>query len=96
MAAPSPAVYIGPDVPVDKSAPSTLDKQQLQTDADRLREKYREVGEAQNHKFGEGTPGSTPPNFNLSNKPAVPKTAEGAPETVKPEPVKPAPVKPLL
>jgi rod shape-determining protein MreC len=96
MAAPSPAVYIGPDVPADKTTPSTLDKkQQTQTDADRLREKYREVGEAQNHKFGEGTPGSTPPNFNLPTKPAVPKTAEAAPETVKPEPVKPPPVKPL-
>jgi len=95
MAAPSPAVYIGPDAPADKTAPSTLDsKQPLLTDADRLREKYREVGEAQNHKFGEGTPGSTPPNFNLPVRPAVPKP-DAATEPPKPEPAKPVIPKPI-
>ncbi len=37
-----------------------------QTEADRLRARYRKVGEAQGHKFGEGLPGSKPPDFNLS------------------------------
>jgi len=35
----------------------------LTTDADRLREIYKEAGAAQNHTYGEGTPGSKPPDF---------------------------------
>ena len=35
----------------------------LTTDADRLREQYKQSGEAQHHVFGEGLPGSTPPDF---------------------------------
>ncbi len=34
------------------------------TDADRLLDHYRRVGEAQGHVFGEGLPGSAPPDFN--------------------------------
>jgi rod shape-determining protein MreC len=39
------------------------------TDADKLRAHYKAVGDAQNHKFGEGLPGSKPPDFNLAVKP---------------------------
>lgn len=35
------------------------------TDADKLIQKYRQIGAAENHKFGEGLPGSKPPDFNL-------------------------------
>ena len=35
------------------------------TDADRIRERYKEIGAAQGHVFGEGLPGSKPPDFNL-------------------------------
>ena len=35
------------------------------TEADKLRAQYKDIGEAQGHKFGEGTPGSKPPDFNL-------------------------------
>lgn len=35
-----------------------------QTDADKLRKRYRELGSAQGHTFGEGAPGSKPPDFN--------------------------------
>jgi rod shape-determining protein MreC len=35
----------------------------LTTDADRLRLQYKQSGDAQHHVFGEGTPGSTPPDF---------------------------------
>jgi rod shape-determining protein MreC len=35
------------------------------TEADRLRTQYKDIGDAQGHKFGEGTPGSKPPDFNL-------------------------------
>ncbi len=38
----------------------------LVTDADKLRERYRKIGEAQKHVFGEGLPGSKPPDFNLN------------------------------
>jgi rod shape-determining protein MreC len=33
------------------------------TDADRLRQIYKQAGASQNHVFGEGTPGSKPPDF---------------------------------
>src|SRR5579864_6104588 len=35
----------------------------LATDADRLREQYKQVGVEQKHVFGEGIPGSKPPDF---------------------------------
>ncbi|HZT30704.1 MAG TPA: rod shape-determining protein MreC [Bryobacteraceae bacterium] len=40
------------------------------TEADRLLERYRQIGAAQGHKFGEGLPGSKPPDFNLKVPPA--------------------------
>ena len=46
----------------------------LSTDADRLREQYKEVGAAQGHEFGEGGPGSRPPNFNLRVEAPKPAT----------------------
>jgi rod shape-determining protein MreC len=42
-----------------------LNKNGLETDADRLRERYKQIGDAQGHKFGEGAPGSKPPDFNI-------------------------------
>jgi rod shape-determining protein MreC len=47
------------------------------TDADRLRERYRRVGEAQGHVFGHGLPGSAPPNFNLEPPAAKPSAPAG-------------------
>src|ERR1700682_4502671 len=35
----------------------------LSTDADRLREQYKQAGTEQKHVFGEGIPGSKPPDF---------------------------------
>ena len=35
----------------------------LATDADRLREQYKQAGDAQKHVFGEGLPGTLPPDF---------------------------------
>jgi hypothetical protein len=40
------------------------------TDADRLRRQYERIGAAQGHTFGEGLPGSRPPDFNLKIEPA--------------------------
>ncbi|MBI2680010.1 MAG: rod shape-determining protein MreC [Candidatus Solibacter usitatus] len=48
------------------------------TDADRLRERYKEIGEAQKHKFGEGAPGTKPPDFNLKIERPAPASAPNA------------------
>jgi rod shape-determining protein MreC len=48
------------------------------TEADRLRARYKAIGDAQNHVFGEGLPGSKPPNFNLVLPPAGAKAVTGA------------------
>ena len=50
------------------------------TDADYLRERYKAIGEAQQHRFGEGAPGSPPPDFNLGmNSSPVPARAPSQP-----------------
>ena len=49
----------------------------LVTDADKLREQYKSVGDAQGHQFGEGGPGAKPPNFNLRVE--VPKPTQPTP-----------------
>jgi rod shape-determining protein MreC len=49
------------------------------TEADRLRAHYKAVGDAQNHVFGEGLPGSKPPNFNLALPAAGAKAGAAAP-----------------
>jgi hypothetical protein len=70
------------------------------TEADKLRAHYKAVGDAQNHKFGEGLPGSKPPDFNLSLKPgqgpanqgpAAPKPTSTTASSPAPEPRPSAP-----
>jgi rod shape-determining protein MreC len=50
------------------------------TEADKLRQVYKSVGDAQNHTFGTGGPGSKPPDF--KNLPATP-LAPGAPPAAR-------------
>jgi rod shape-determining protein MreC len=54
------------------------------TQADQIVEQYKKIGAAQNHVYGEGNPGSAPPNFNLKvpgvNAPGV--TVPGATPTL--------------
>lgn len=57
-------------------------KTALTTDADRLKQKYREIGQSQNYKFGEGM---ASPDF---NKPPVPKPAQQGPSESA-SPIKP-------
>lgn len=65
------------------SAAGTQDNRKggLETEADRLRNRYKQIGEAQGHKFGEGLPGSKPPDFNLklpgTSAPGQPQPAPG-------------------
>jgi rod shape-determining protein MreC len=79
---PSPGYSLLPPPPGTTATPAPdVDpmSRSLLTDADRLRDKYKQIGEAQNHKFGEGTVGSRPPNFNLDpNKVAAPSAVAGA------------------
>lgn len=72
-------VRILPPPPADDEAagPAPPGNGTQATDADRLLERYRRVGEAQGHRFG-GNPGR-PPDFNRT-PPAAPKPPPAAPE----------------
>lgn len=63
------------------------------TEADRLRQHYQAVGDAQHHVFGEGLPGSKPPDFNLK-VPATPAVAPVPGAKTVPAPPAGAPVPP--
>jgi rod shape-determining protein MreC len=91
-------VYIAPAAPeavkgsaaADERGASPADafgKAAPSTEADRLREHYKALGDAQNHVFGENLPGQKPPNFNLALPPGGAKPAAVAP--VVPPPAKP-------
>jgi rod shape-determining protein MreC len=84
-------VYLAPRPPAEedreKAAGEDLSSSP-RTEADRLREQYKAIGEAQGHKFGEGGPGAKPPDFNL--KPAKPATPPAA-ETKEARPPAPKP-----
>jgi rod shape-determining protein MreC len=49
------------------------------TPADKLRDQYKKIGDAQKHVFGVGGPGTPPPNFNLK-VPGVNAPAEPSPQ----------------
>ena len=74
-------VFLAPDVKPDATTDSQVDPR-TRTTADEMMDRYRKLGAAQNHTFGEGLPGTPPPNFNLKipgvNAPAVPGQAAGA------------------
>lgn len=54
-------------------------KPALTTDADQVLTRYRKIGEAENHVYGVGLPGSKPPDFNID--PATVKKAPQATST---------------
>ena len=59
------------------------------TEADRLRQVYKSAGDAQGHHFGEGGPGSKPPDFTKIPTQAPPKV-NGPPATTGPGTAQPA------
>ena len=79
----SPGVYMLPAPPPEPDAGVQPEGDRkasaLQTDADRLRERYRRLGEAQGHVFGEGLPGSRPPDFNINPDAVRPPAQQAAP-----------------
>jgi rod shape-determining protein MreC len=61
-------VYIAPAVP-SSDAQAAAPQPAASTEADKLRVQYKAIGDAQNHKFGEGGVGEKPVNFNLKPPP---------------------------
>jgi rod shape-determining protein MreC len=57
-------VFLGPDVKPDSTTLAEPGAP-ARTTADQMLEQYKKIGAAQNHQFGEGGPGTPPPNFNL-------------------------------
>ena len=59
-------IYLAPATPGETGTKQVTPGQPAAagTDADKMLERYKEIGAAQGHKFGEGTPGSKPPDFN--------------------------------
>jgi len=75
-------VFLAPDVKPDSTAGAEPGAP-TRTTADQMLEQYKKIGAAQNHQFGEGGPGTPPPNFNLKvpgvNAPAAPAGAPAKP-----------------
>ena len=76
--APDSSVYLGPDPPqpaVTEGDPNAGavnpagGRGGQTTQADKMFEQYKKIGDAQNFKYGEGGPGSAPPNFNIKVPP---------------------------
>lgn len=81
---PNAPVYLGtapPPEPGEQAAPQTG---VAGTDADRLVQKYKQIGEAENHKFGEGGPGTKPPDFNIKVPPPGTQVPAAGPAAVNP------------
>jgi hypothetical protein len=73
-------VFLAPDVSAGDSSQPTGGSGL--TTADKLRDEYKKIGDAQKHTFGVGEPGTLPPNFNLKvpgvNAPAGPAAPPGS------------------
>src|SRR5580700_2563481 len=87
-------VYLGTPPPASPGDQAAQPGGAVGTDADRLVQKYKQIGAAENHKFGEGGPGTKPPDFNLKiPAPGAPApTTEGAPSSTgraQPKPLNP-------
>jgi rod shape-determining protein MreC len=58
-------IYLGTPPPPGPGEQAMQPAGPAGTDADKLLQKYRQIGAAENHTFGEGGPGSKPPDFNI-------------------------------
>ncbi len=66
------------------NAAGSQGRQPLSTDADRLLDRYRRIGQSQNHPFGGGSVGTPPPDFNRAPAPAGAAPARPAPASGEP------------
>ena len=80
------AVHLQSPPPDDTLAPAPSASAAPGTDADRLRDRYKAIGEAQGHKFGEGGPGAKPADFNAPLPTATPPPKPAAPTSQAPPP----------
>jgi rod shape-determining protein MreC len=76
--APAKQVYIGPDPNPGTAAQGPKPSGPLQTTADKVMEKYKEIGAQQGHKFGVNPSGSRPIDFNIKLNPNAPKPEAGS------------------
>jgi rod shape-determining protein MreC len=76
-------IYLAPPPPPEERSPESgqMVSPGSGTEADRLRQRYQAIGEAQKHKYGEGLPGSKPPDFNVK-----PPTTPAGPPAASPSP----------
>jgi len=90
-------IYLAPPVPAApgeaQAAPVGGPRTALTTEADKLRDQYKEIGDQQGHKFGDNPPGSKPADFNLAAKPAGKPTPAPKPQVGGTPPDSPAPPK---
>ncbi len=86
--APDSTVFLAPDAKPDNDAPVPETVGGPVSTAGKMRDQYKKIGDAQKHVFGEGLPGSAPPNFNLK-VPGVNAPAQAADIAVTPPAVIP-------
>jgi rod shape-determining protein MreC len=75
--APAKAIYLGPD-PHPNAADGRVQTGPLETMADKVMDKYKQIGEQQGHKYGLNPSGSRPIDFNIKLNPDAPKPPPGA------------------
>jgi rod shape-determining protein MreC len=86
----NPPIYLGAPPPAAPGEPVAAPAAPTGTEADRLLQKYKKIGEAENHKYGEGGVGAPPPDFN--KVPALPaQGTAGASGAVGEQAKKPVP-----
>jgi rod shape-determining protein MreC len=91
IAAPGYKILQAPADSVAGSPQPTGQPTALATDADRLREQYKQVGTEQKHVFGEGIPGSKPPDFTkMQGIRGAPPVQSLTPPVSPPKPAVPA------
>jgi rod shape-determining protein MreC len=81
---PNAPIYLGTPPPPAAGEQTTQPSGPPGTDADKLVQKYRQIGAAENHKFGEGPPGSKPPDFNIKLPPPGAEGSSSQPAAAKP------------
>ena len=74
-------VYVGPPPPDAGTAPQQPPPGAANTEADRIRARYKTIGEVQNHQYGENPPGARAVDFNA---PLPAGTANPAPPATTP------------
>jgi rod shape-determining protein MreC len=100
-ASPELSLMAPPPSATSGDAPAGVDES-VQTEADRIRDRYKRIGVIERHVYGEGAPGSKPPDFNIdpdatptpeAAKPpaAAPSTSGRAPQGTVPVPAPPKP-----